>query len=198
MFNNYRLKALALAFVILFSYPSASNADDNSNYQLASDAFTNVLNEAQQLKSSSSCDLPGLGNVAAGLNFSHSSPSGPTMSSESLQNFMSSLSSAKSSFLNQIRSVCTAGIKIVVETPQNNTPMIPVGSSIQSEAVKVVDELIPVETTTVVLDTTTSISEIDLVSVEVSLTITEQVDAYVLAKLAYWERRLHKLKYLVE
>jgi len=76
--------------------------------------------------------------------------------------------------------------------------MIPVGSSIQSEAVKVVDAPIPVETTTVVLDTTTSISEIDLVSVEVSLTITEQVDAYVLAKLAYWERRLHKLKYLVE
>jgi hypothetical protein len=108
------------------------------------------------------------------------------------------LSSAKSSFINQIRSVCTAAIKLVVETPKNNTPMIPIGSSIQAEAVKVAETLIPVETTTAVLDTATVTSETNTVSAEVSLSPTQQVDAYVIAKLAYWERRLHKLKYILE
>jgi len=198
MIKNYRLKVFSLVATILFAYPSTSFADDSSNYQSASAAFVSVLNEAQELKISPSCDVPGLGQVAAGLMFNHSSPSGPSMSSESLQIFMASLSSAKSSFINQIRSVCTAAIKLVVETPQNNTPMIPIGSSIQAEAVKVAETLIPVDTTTAVSDTATVTSETNTVSVEVSLTPTQQIDAYVIAKLAYWERRLHKLKYILE
>jgi hypothetical protein len=198
MIKNYRLKVFGLVTTILFTYPSTSFADDSSNYQSASAAFVSVLNEAQELKISPSCDVPGLGQVANGLMFNHSSPPGPSMSSESFQKYMSSLSSAKSSFINQIRSVCTAAIKLVVETPQNNTPMIPIGSSIQAEAVKVAETPVPVETTTAVLDTATVTSETDAVSIEVSLSPTQQVDAYVIAKLAYWERRLHKLKYILE
>ena len=198
MFKNYKVKAFGLIAAILFSYPSVSYADDNSNYQSASEAFVSILNEAQQLKSSSSCDIPGLGNVAAGLMFSHNSPPGPSMSSELFQSYMSSLSSAKSNFLNQIRSVCAAAIKIVVDTPQNNTPMIPVGSSIQAEAVKMAETVIPADNVTVILDTATATSETDTASVEVSVSLTQQIDAYVIAKLAYWERRLHKLKYMLE
>ena len=198
MFKNYKVKAFGLIAAILFSYPSVSYADDNSNYQSASEAFVSILNESQQLKSSSSCDIPGLGNVAAGLMFSHNSPPGPSMSSELFQSYMSSLSSAKSSFINQIRSVCTAAIKLVVETPQNHTPMIPIGSSIIAEAEKVVLSPLVVESTTVNVDTTTVVAESDTASVEVSLTVNEQIDAYVIAKLAYWERRLNKLKYILE
>lgn len=198
MIKNYKLKVFGLVCTILFTYPSISFADDSSNYQSASEAFVSVLNEAQELKISRSCDIPGLGNVASGLMFSHSSPSGPSMSSELFQSYMSSLSSAKSNFLNQIRSVCAAAIKIVVDTPQNNTPMIPVGSSIQAEAVKMAETVIPADNVTVILDTATATSETDTASVEVSVSLTQQIDAYVIAKLAYWERRLHKLKYMLE
>ena len=156
-------------------------------------------NEINELKISSSCDIPGLGNVASGLSFSFNLPHGPTMSSESLQGFLSSLSSAKSGFMNQIRNVCSAGLKIVVEAPQNGTPMIPLGSTIVQEGVKVASSSVPLDTPTVGLETSTAITQsTDTLTVTVLLSENDKINLNTIAKLAYWERRLNRLKQLFE
>jgi hypothetical protein len=194
-----KIKIFSLIALILLAPLTPSFADDNSNYQSASNAMDSARNEINELKISSSCDIPGLGNVASGLSFSFNLPHGPTMSSESLQGFLSSLSSAKSGFMNQIRNVCSAGLKIVVETPQNGTPMIPLGSTIVQEGVKVASSSVPLDAPTVGLETSTAITQsTDTLTVTVLLSENDKINLNTIAKLAYWERRLNRLKQLFE
>lgn len=201
--KNVKLSVIGLAAVILLTLTPNSYGNEEANYQTASDAYSAALNEIQELKSSSN-SLSG----AQGLMFTYNIPHGPTMTSENLQNVLSAISSAKASMINQIRSVQAAAVQIIVETAPNNTPMIPVGSSIIAEAEKISKTPVPVElsiatvldtATSQISDTATSTSE----PLDSSVTVIveskkEQITSAILARLKYWERRWRMIEIRME
>ena len=77
--------------------------------------------------------------------------------------------------------------------------MVPLGSTIVQEGVKVASSSVPLDTPTVVLETSTAITQsAETLTVTVLLSENDKINLNTIAKLAYWERRLNRLKQLFE